>query len=257
MSLRATALTGAVLQGVDLLAQPGELLGVVGPNGSGKSTLLRLLAGLDRPRKGQVSWQSRALATFSPSERARTLAFLPQSPSVAFGFTARDVVLMGRTAHHPGAWETPADHAAADAALTEVGLAELARRSVETLSGGERQRVFLALTLAQDTPCLLLDEPLTNLDPGHQMGLCEGLARRAHGGRTVLVVLHDLNLAAQFCDRLLLLVGGRAAALGAPREVLASSALAAAYGVTAAVGTHPDGLRATYTALRRPASSRV
>lgn len=241
-----------VLDAVDFEAEAGELVGIVGPNGSGKSTLLRLLAGLDRPVRGQVTWQDRALATFTPAERARALAFLPQTPQVAFGFTARQVVLMGRMAHQHGAFEGPEDRAAAEAALTEMGVADLAGRPVDTLSGGERQRVFLALTLAQDTRALLLDEPLGHLDPGHQMGVCEALAHRAHTGRAVVVVMHDLNLAAQFCDRLVLLVKGQVAAVGPPRAVLENPALAAAYGVPAAlIGTHPDGRRATYTPLRR------
>ena len=257
MSLRARKLVAAwhrrvVLDAVDFDAEPGELVGIVGPNGSGKSTLLRLLAGLDRPQRGQVTWDNRALPTFSHTERARLLAFLPQSPQVAFGFTARQVVLMGRAAHHRGAFETQADRTAADAALAEVGLTELADRSVDSLSGGERQRVFLALALAQEAQALLLDEPLGHLDPGHQMAVCEAVAHRAHTGRVGVVVLHDLNLAAQFCDRMVLLVAGRVAAVGTPRAVLESDALATAYGVQAAyVGTHPDGRRSTYTPLRR------
>jgi iron complex transport system ATP-binding protein len=243
-----------VLADVSVTAEAGAMLGIVGPNGGGKSTLLRLLAGLERPQQGQVSFAERALSTYGHAERARLVSWLPQAPTVAFGFTAREVVLSGRMAHHAGAFETVDDHRAADAALAEMGVSGLAERAVDALSGGERQRIFLAMVLARQTPVLLVDEPLGHLDPGHQMAVCEGLAARARAGRTVVAVMHDLNLAAQFCDALVVLSQGRVVAEGPPREVLGNPAAAAAHGVAhARIDPLPDGRRATFTPLRRPA----
>jgi iron complex transport system ATP-binding protein len=222
-------------------AAAGELVGIIGPNGGGKSTLLRLLAGLLRPAAGRVTVQGASLEGLRDEERARRVAWLPQAPGVAFSFTAREVALLGRTSRARGLLDTAADRAAADAALEAVGAAAFADRTVDTLSGGERQRVFLAQALAQDTPVLLLDEPTAHLDPGQALAVWGALSERVRAdGRAAVAVLHDVNLAAQFCDRLVVLSGGRVVEAGAPAAVLTPALLSAVFGVRAHVGEHPE-----------------
>lgn len=211
-----------VLHGVSLSLHPGEVVGLVGPNGSGKSTLLRVFTGLLPLRSGCVHWEGRNLAALGPLERARLCAVQPQVETPAFDFAVRDFVLLGR---HPRrsllGRASVHDLGTCRRALDETGMANLAGRSIRALSTGEWQRVLLARALAQDAPALLLDEPAAHLDPGHRHAIHVLLRDLAHRQRkAVLCVSHDLNLAAEFCDRLLLLDGGRARGLGTPSEVL-------------------------------------
>ncbi len=210
-----------VLAGIHFALQPGEWLTVVGPNGAGKTTLLRCLLGLVRPSGGTVLVDNRPLASLPRREIARQLALLPQNSEIPFGFTVREVVSTGRTPHL-GRFRpmTTQDHAIVDEALAATETTELADRMITQLSGGESQRVFLARAFAQDTPVLLLDEPTTNLDLFHERTLLDQVRQRQQQGVAVLAVLHDLNLAARYSDRILVLREGKAAALGTPQETL-------------------------------------
>lgn len=248
--LRVTAGTTVILDGVDLAVPPGRLLGLVGPNGAGKSTLLRTIAGLHRPARGRVLLDGRPVHDMRPGELARRIAYLPQEATVAFPFTAYQVVLMGRHPHLGRmAVEGPADHEAAERAMTATGTIHLADRSIATLSGGERRLVLLAKALAQDTPVLLADEPLSALDLRHRLAVLRLLRACADAGRTVLAVLHDLNLAARHCTELALLARGRVLAAGPPADVLTPDHLAAAYGVRAVVRRDDMTDSLTVTAL--------
>jgi iron complex transport system ATP-binding protein len=224
---------GPVLDGVCLAVGAGEIVGVIGPNGSGKTTLVRLLAGVLRPQAGHVTLDGARLDALPRREIARRLAVVPQDSALEFPFTALEVVLMGRAPHLPPlAFPRARDLAIAREAMTRLEVTAVEDRTLLQLSGGERQRVLLARALAQQPRVLLLDEPTTHLDLRHQTGIYDtvrGLARIE--GVAVLSVLHDLNLAALYCDRLLLLARGRIVAEGPPEEVLVATRLADAYGV--------------------------
>jgi iron complex transport system ATP-binding protein len=222
-----------VLDGVSLALRPGRVVGLLGPNGAGKSTLVRLAAGLLRPARGSVLLDGRAMSSWPRREIARRIAFLPQDGVMPPAFTGWEIALMGRTPHLGWlAAEGPADLAAVERALRLADASAFADRRVGELSGGERQRVLLARALAQEPAVLLLDEPTVHLDLGHQLAMVElvvGMARRS--GLAVLAVYHDLNLAAQSCDELLVLHGGRMVARGAPDDVLRSPVVPEVYGV--------------------------
>ncbi len=223
-----------VLRGLDLVAQPGELTAVIGPNGAGKTTLLKTIAGLIPPAAGTVLLDGQPLGALDPKQLARRLAYLPQERTVHWALTARAVVALGRLPYRPlGAGESPADDAAVDAALAAMDATHLAARPVPELSGGERARVLIARALAQEPGVLLADEPAAGLDPAHQLRLFRHLAALAAAGRTVIVALHDLSLAARFCHSIALLHDGRTLAAGAPKDVLSPQHLAAAYGIEA------------------------
>ena len=228
----------AVLHEVSLAVAAGELVGVIGPNGSGKTTLLRLLAGALAPDAGSVRLDGQPLAGYRRRALARRLAVVPQDATVDFPFTALEVVLMGRAAHLPAfGFPRAGDLAIARAAMARLDVGGLEDRPLDRLSGGERQRVLLARALAQEPQVLLLDEPTTHLDLRHQTQLHDVVhdLRRERGLATVSV-LHDLNLAAMYCDRLLLLAAGRAVATGPPAEVLTVERLEAAYATRIYVG---------------------
>ena len=211
---------------------PGEMLGVIGPNGSGKSTLIRVLAGVRRPDEGVVRLDGADLHALPRRARARRIALVPQETRLSFPIRVRDLVLLGR-APHTGRFglERPDDLRAAHEAMVRAEVLELADRPVDELSGGERQRVVLARALAQDAGILLLDEPTSFLDLRHAVTLLDlvrDLCRER--GLAVAVVLHDLNLAAMYCDRLVLLDRGRVHAAGKPDEVLTYRDLCTVYG---------------------------
>ena len=219
----------------------GEFWAIVGPNGAGKSTLLRLMAGLRRPDAGRVALEGEPLASLSIRERARRIAFVPQHPPSDFDLTARDIVLMGRFPHRSMAlFESPGDRRIAERAMMTTETLPFADRPMATLSGGEAQRVHVAAALAQEPQLLLFDEPTASLDLQHQLAIFQVLRDRAGSrGDTVVVVTHDVNLAAQFCSRILLLAEGRLAAVGSPLDVLTSERLGPVYGVELATLTWP------------------
>jgi cobalamin transport system ATP-binding protein len=217
---------------VSLTARAGELLGLVGPNGAGKSTLVRLVAGLLAPSAGTVR-----LAGLDPHAAprravARVCALVPQEPRAPWPFTVRQAVMMGR-APHQGLLALPTllDHGAVDGALQACDLRHLAARRLDALSGGERRRVFFARALAQEPRVLLLDEPTAFLDLAHQVAAMEMMRVAAHAGLCVLAVLHDLNLAAAACHRLVVLSRGRVAAEGPPATVLDAARVRQVWGV--------------------------
>lgn len=225
----------------DLSFGAEALCGIVGPNGSGKSTLLKLAAGLLTPGEGAVELEGRSVARLRRVELARRLGFLPQECPVLFDYTVEQVAAMGRHAHG-GVLElaNPADRKAVDRALADVGLEPLRNRPLSHLSGGERRRAWLASALAQEPGILLLDEPTQALDLHQAAAVMEVLARKAAAGLRVVAVLHDLNLAALFCDRLVLLQDGKIAADGTPAEILTEKHLIPAYGDKIEVFRRPE-----------------
>ena len=219
-----------VVDKVSLTVTPGEWVTVIGPNGAGKSTLLRAVAGL-LPYAGDITVAGRPLAAMRPRERARRVAMVHQQPVVPPGMSVYDYVLLGRTPHIPPLGrEGAAAHAAVGVFRPTPHLHVFAERRLHTLSGGARQRVFLARALAQGAELLLLDEPTTALDIGHQQEVLDLVDRlRADAGLTVLSTMHDLAIAGEYADRLVLLAAGRVAADGTPREVLTEANLAEYY----------------------------
>ncbi|MGI9648095.1 MAG: ABC transporter ATP-binding protein [Acidimicrobiia bacterium] len=242
-SALAAAYNGSkVLDGVDLAVAPGEWLVVVGPNGAGKTTLLRALSGV-LPSEGEILLGGIPLPDLRRREVAARVAMVPQSPVVPEGVSVFEYVLLGRTPYIPY-WrmEGPSDRDRVSDVLSRLDLAAFASRPVSSLSGGERQRVVLARALAQDASILLLDEPTTALDLGHQqqvLELVDGLRREAE--LVVISTMHDLTFAALFGDRVVLLAGGSVVADGAPGQVLRAETVATHFGAEVEVVEGPDG----------------
>lgn len=231
-----------VLAGVTLELKPGEVLGVLGPNGAGKSTLLGALCGELHADEGYVWLDGGELHQCTGSQRAQRLAVLPQVSTLDFAFRVEEVVGMGRLPYQTG---RARDDEVVAAALDAADAGHLSGRSYLALSGGERQRVHLARVLAQLWPgeagqTLLLDEPTSMLDPLHQHTTLQAVREFADRGAAVLVILHDLNLAARYCDRILLLEGGRPVALDTPQQVLRPEPLKAVFGLEVLVQPHPE-----------------
>ncbi|NEW69703.1 ABC transporter ATP-binding protein [Streptomyces rhizosphaericus] len=246
-----------IVDGITLTLRPGETVGLLGPNGSGKSTLLRLLAGILAPSAGVVTLDGRALPQVGRRATARRIATVEQHAHTQTELTVREVVALGRIPHRR-AWASAdaADTRAVDAALERSGLTGRAGQSWHTLSGGERQRTQIARALAQEPRELLLDEPTNHLDIQHQLDLLDLVVGLPIA---TVIALHDLNLAAMYCDRLLVLREGRVVAEGTPGEVLTPSLIKRVYGVRAEV-THDPGhpvirfLRRTHGLPRTPPS---
>jgi iron complex transport system ATP-binding protein len=232
----------AVVDGVDAAVADGEWLGLIGPNGAGKTTLLRAIAGLV-PFAGEIDLDGRRTRELSRGDLARLVAVVPQEPSTPPWMTVAEYVLLGRTPHlGPLAKEGARDREAAARSLARLDLLPLADRRLGTLSGGEKQRVVVARALAQEAPIVLLDEPTAALDIGHQqqaLELLDGL--RAESGLTLVAAMHDLTLAAQYADRMLLLDAGRVVADGPPVDVLTETVISEHYG--AAIDVVPVGDR--------------
>ena len=230
---------GLVVDHVSLQLAASEMLGVIGPNGSGKSTLLRLLSGVLQPTAGDVRVHGRALGVLSSREIAQAIAVVQQDIVIDFPFSVTEVVLMGRSPHLGGfAFEDDHDLQIARAAMARTGVLELAARSIHELSGGERQRVVLARALAQETGILLLDEPGAFLDIRHEVELYDLLRDLQAEGKSIITVLHDLNLAALYCDRVALLNAGRIVQLGTPQEVITYRNLTEVYQTEVYVDTN-------------------
>jgi iron complex transport system ATP-binding protein len=231
-----------VLHSVRLTVEPGGWLAVIGPNGSGKSTLLRSMLGF-HPHEGQVRIDGVPTTGMPRRERARQLAYAPQRPVLPEGISAREYVTLGRTPHRALlAAPRGVDHSVVAEVMDRLGLGALADRPLRTLSGGEQQRAVLARALAQQPRVLLLDEPTSALDLGHAQHVLDLVDRlRRQDGLTVLSTLHELTLAGQYADRLVLLSDGRVAAEGAPAEVLTEAALQTHYGARAHVVAGPNG----------------
>lgn len=215
---------------VDLAVRTAEMVALLGPNGSGKSTLLRLLLGALRPQRGTVRLFDRAIDAWRREDVARAVGVVTQAEELAFPLSVRELVAMGRYPHL-GAWrrEGDADRAAIARAIDRCGLTALVHRSVLELSGGERQRTRVARALAQEPRTLLLDEPTASLDIAHEMALFELLAELRADGVTIIIVTHNLNVAARYADRLVLLDQGVVAAAGAPRQVLTRATIERVY----------------------------
>jgi iron-siderophore transport system ATP-binding protein len=230
-----------VVDGLDLDVVEGTVTAIIGPNGCGKSTLLRALGRLLRPTGGEVLLDGKRIDRTPTKEVAKVLGMLPQSPIAPEGLTVADLVARGRHPHQ--AWYrqwSGDDEQAVATALDWTGIADLAERPVDELSGGQRQRAWISMALAQGTDLLLLDEPTTFLDLAHQVEVLE-LVRRLHreAGRTVAMVLHDLNLAARYADRLVAMRAGRIVAAGDPVEVMTEDMLADVFGLAARVIPDP------------------
>ena len=252
----------AAVRAATVTLEPGALVALVGPNGAGKSTLLRALAGLVEHR-GTVAWRGTPLARLDARSRARTIAYLPQDPPVHWPLAARELVALGRLPHRAYAdKENSADAAAVAAAMRRTDTVSFAARSVSRLSAGERARVLLARALAVEAPVLLVDEPVAMLDPYHQLDVMSTLRDYATGEgdgrepRLVVAVLHDLGLAARFCDRALLMDGGAIVADGPADSTLGAAAIRAHYRVEPFIARH-DGepLIVPWRALKADASS--
>ncbi len=239
-----------VLEGLDFSVSEREFLGIIGPNGSGKTSLLNVLARLTNPQMGSIELFGDSLAGLRQDAIARTVALVPQETSFTFPFSVLEIVLMGRYPHHRAknsfaslsgmGWESQRDVEVAWSAMHATSVANVAQRPITSLSGGERQRVLIARALAQEPRIVLLDEPTAHLDLHHQLETCR-LLRQLNDDRamTVILVSHDLNLASQFCDRLLLLNHGRLAAVGRPHEVLRADTLRTVYGCDVLIDQHP------------------
>ena len=231
-----------VLKEISLNVLAGEVLAVIGPNGVGKSTLIRAMSGVLPCKSGTIRVDGRDVARLSQNQRARYMAVVPQARTLPHHFTVYQTVLLGRTPYVGWLGSTgPRDHEVVCHALAQAQITHLAERWVGTLSGGEQQRVLLARALAQDTPVLLLDEPTTHLDLQHQTGLLNLIRRLASEKKlAVLMVLHDMNHAGMYADRVALFVRGRIFACGTPEEVLTQSNLTSIFQVPVSVIPHPE-----------------
>ena len=232
---------GLVLEDINLSVKAGEMVGLLGPNGSGKTTLIKLASGILKPKRGEIRLDGNRLTSLSRRFIASNVAVVPQQFHIPFAFTASEVVMLGRTPFFKAlADESQDDRQAVDSSLGLVGIDELAERRFDELSGGERQKVILAMAMAQQPKLLLLDEPIVHLDIAHQMEMLE-LVRglNMEQGLTVVAAMHDLNLAALYFDRLILLKEGRVWADGTPEQVLTEAGISEVFAASVRVEVHP------------------
>jgi iron complex transport system ATP-binding protein len=246
----------SILRGADLALERGELLAVVGPNGAGKSTLVRAVAGLQSLAAGSVRWSGRELESMRGRDLARVRAFVPQRMPVPAGVTVREAVTIGRSSHlRPLRRLSGGDRDAIAAAMERAGVTRFAERALTTLSGGELQRVQIAVGLAQETPVLIADEPTSQLDLGATVGIATLLRGLADEGLAVLLVVHDLALAAALADRATIVSEGRTVASGNPAEILTVERLASIWHADARLTEH-DGRTALHVAWTASANER-
>lgn len=236
-NLSVTRRNRAILNGISLTIGAGELVGIIGPNGAGKTTLMRAALGLI-PFAGRSS-----LAEMSPRAKGRAVAWMPQSREIAWPIDVETLVMLGRTPHL-GAGQRPqdTDHAAVEKALQRMELTPFRNRTTTRLSGGEQARVLIARALAQETPLLMVDEPIAGLDPAHQIATMQTFGTLAQEGHSVLVSLHDLGLAARHCTRLIVIDKGGIAADGPPLDVLTPDLIRDTFGISAFLQDTPQGL---------------
>ncbi|GGB21207.1 ABC transporter ATP-binding protein [Allosediminivita pacifica] len=232
-----------LLQDMALQLPSGKVIGLIGHNGSGKSTLLNLLARQTTPDRGTIRFHGTALPDWPARKLARHLAYLPQHLPPAEGMLVRELAALGRYPWHgPLGRPGPEDHAAIDNALAACGLETIATRRVDTLSGGEAQRAWLAMLIAQEAHCLLLDEPISALDITHQVEVLSLVRHLSHDrDRSVIVVLHDLNMAARFCDHVVALRAGQVEFQGTPADLMTAPRLRSIYGADMEVLARADG----------------
>ncbi len=233
-----------VLDDISFFAGEGDLIGVIGPNGSGKTTLLKTLSGILRPKNGTVYIDMKEMSGLSPRDIARDLAVVPQETAVNFDFTSYEMVMMGRTPHIGRLQRVgPSEHRLVEEVMELTGTTELRDRGITTLSGGERQKVIIAKALAQAPSILLLDEPTANLDISNQIEIMELIKDAVHKkGITVVMAIHDINLAARYCSEMVLLKEGRVFAKGPPKKVLTPENIKAVFKVSCIVNGNPaDG----------------
>lgn len=227
-----------IVADVGLTVPDGSFAGLLGPNGSGKSTVLKTIYRVHRPAAGRVLLDGTDLLSLRPRDAARRIAVVSQEFVLEFDFTVRELVMVGRTPHkRPFDRDSEADHAIVDSAIAQVGCGELAERGFNTLSGGEKQRVLIAQAIAQGADHLILDEPTTHLDIRYQTEILELVSAL---GVTVLAAIHDLSLAAMFCDTVHLIAGGRIIADGPPESVITAEMVRQAYGADVLVIEHPE-----------------
>ncbi|WP_417307392.1 ABC transporter ATP-binding protein [Devosia sp.] len=238
---RLTRDSKPILDGAGLTAPSGSLHGLIGPNGAGKSTLLRAILGLEPLDRGSVQFDGADFLSLPRGARARRAAYVEQISGTETPMAVSDVVMLGRIPFQSVWQATPTrdDEAAVTQALDAVGMTAFANRSFTTLSGGEQQKVLVARALAQSPSLLVLDEPTNHLDVAAQLGMLALLRRHAASGMTIVVALHDLNLAAQYCDGLTVMAAGRTIVAGAPEAVLTPELLRTVYGVDADIVVHP------------------
>lgn len=231
-----------LLHPMTLAFTKGRITGLIGHNGSGKSTLLKLLARQMRPASGTVHYDARPLSAYGSRDFARRVAYLPQQTAITDGLTVRELVALGRYPWHGALGRfSSRDRDCVEDALSRTRLDDLAGRIVETLSGGERQRAMVAMLVAQDSECLLLDEPISALDIANQIEVMALIRSCAEDhGKTVIVVLHDINIAARYCDDIVALHGGRLIAREPAVQVMDTARLEAIYGVRMGIFTHPE-----------------
>lgn len=237
-----------VLDSIDLQLQSGAVTAVLGPNGAGKSTLLSCIVGLLRPERGCVELDGTSLLSLPAMQRARRIAFLPQTPEIAWAVDVQTLVGLGRIPYQGVSSDTE-DRMAIARAMEKTQVTQWAERTVTTLSGGERARVLLARVLAGESDWILADEPFTGLDPSHQFEAAELLRSAAHQGGGVVITIHDLTLAARIADRVVILDGGRIVADGAPQAALTPQILRDVYNIDAEWLVDDSGARAPIIAI--------
>lgn len=227
-----------ILKGINMIAKDNEFIGVIGPNGSGKSTLLKCIYRVLKPNEGAVLLNGKSLYKMTPKESAKEMAVVVQHNYYSFEFTVEEIVLMGRSPHKRSMERDNAkDYEVMRQALKKVGMEAFAKRQFTSLSGGEQQRVILARALAQETPCIILDEPTNHLDIKYQlqlMDIVKGL------GITVIAAIHDLNIAAMYCDKIYGMKEGQVVAYGTPQEVLTKDFIKEVYDVDTQIISHED-----------------